>query len=58
MENGNHGVDQDAAMEELKKLQESNSELVITEGELEECGTVPTAEGDVPRKKKEEDDDE
>ena len=58
MEQGNHGVDQDESMKELKKLQESNPELAITEGELEECGTVPTADGDVPKKKKEEDEDE
>ena len=58
MEQGNHGVDQDESMKELKKLQESNPELAITEGELEECGTIPTADGDVPKKKKEEDEDE
>jgi len=58
MEQGNHGVDPDESMKELKKLQESNPELAITEGELEECGTVPTADGDVPKKKKEEDEDE
>jgi len=58
MEQGNHGVDPDESMKELKKLQESNPELAITERELEECGTVPTADGDVPKKKKEEDEDE
>ena len=57
--NGEHKVDPDEAMSELKKMQEGNEELTVTSGELEECGSTPTNDGiPQPTKKKEKDEDD
>ena len=56
---GEHKVDPDETMSELKKMQEGNEELTVTSGELEECGSTPTNDGiPQPTKKKEKDEDD
>lgn len=53
-------IDRGAAISDLKKLQEGNKELEITPGELEQCASTPTSDGNVPvnNDKKEEDEEE
>ena len=40
-------VDRDDVTAELQKIQEGNSELSITDGETEECGSTPSTDGDI-----------
>ena len=62
-DNGGAGVDRDAAMAQLKELQQSNKKLEVSAGETEACGSTPTTDGDAPvarpvSTQKEEDDEE
>lgn len=40
-------VDRDDVTAELQKIQEGNSELSITDGETEECGSTPSTDGEI-----------
>ena len=53
-------VSRDNVMEELQKQQESNKELAISDGEVEECGSTPSTDGNEPivTKEEEKEDDE
>jgi len=50
-------VSRDNVMEELQKQQESNQELAISDGEVEECGSTPSTDGNEPIVTKEEKED-
>ena len=57
----NESVSRDNVMEELQKQQESNKELAISDGEVEECGSTPSTDGNEPivtKEEKEDDEDE
>ena len=54
-------VNRDSVIEELQKKQEGNKDLAISDGEIEECGSLPSTDGNEPviqKKEKEDEEDE
>lgn len=51
-------VNRDNVIEELQKKQEGNKDLAISDGEIEECGSLPSTDGNEPVIKKKEKEDE
>ena len=54
-------VNRDNVIEELQKKQEGNKDLAISDGEIEECGSLPSTDGNEPviqKKEKEDEEDE